>query len=53
MLIRFLVIFSIIVACKANLSPTEEYPHTVNLDADGKVVLYWKYDEVYMTFEVL
>ena len=52
MLIYLLVICSVIVASKADLPTTEEYPHSAILDAEGKVKLYWKFDDVYITFEV-
>ena len=38
--------------CKANISPTEEYSHRVNLDADGNMILYWNFTETHITFEV-
>ena len=38
--------------CKANISPTEQYPHRANLDADGKMILYWNFTETHKTFEV-
>ena len=53
MLVRLLVICSVIVACKADFPPTEEYPHSAILDAQEKVKLYWKFDDVYITFEVI
>ena len=37
---------------KANISPTEEYPHRTNLDTDGNVMLYWYFTETHITFEV-
>ena len=52
MFLRFLGLCFVIVACKANLSPTEEYPHSAILDQDDRVKLYWKFDDVYITFEV-
>ena len=35
-----------------NIPPTEEYPHQADLDAMGHVILYWKFNETHITFEV-
>lgn len=32
--------------------PTEEYPHFSVMDPDRKYILYWKFNETHITFEV-
>ena len=52
MITKLLIICLISTACTANVPPTEEYPHQADLDSSGNVILYWKFDDIYMTFEV-
>ena len=52
MFFQILSIFLMATISKANISPTEEYPHRANLDADGKMILYWNFTETDITFEV-
>ena len=52
MITKLLIICLISTACTANVPPTEEYPHQTDLDSSGNVILHWKFDDIYMTFEV-
>ena len=52
MFLQLLLISILCATCKANISPSEDYPHYADLDPKGKMILYWKFDEIYITFEV-
>jgi len=53
MLIHIIILSAVAIStCKGNASPTEEYLHQADLDAAGDVVLYWKFNETHITFEV-
>ena len=43
---------ALIVSCRSDPSPTEEFLHEAVLDAMGNVKLYWKFNDTYITFEV-
>ena len=39
-------------ASSANIPSSEEYPHHADLDVVGNVILFWKFNETHITFEV-
>ena len=52
MRLQVLLFTAVIATCKADVPPTEEYPHQADLDSSGNVILYWKFDDTHVTFEV-
>lgn len=45
-------LFLCICGCLGQIDTTEEYPHFVALNQDKTMLLFWKFDEIYITFEV-
>ena len=53
MLLQLLFLSVIATICKTTIPATEEYPHQAVLGLEGKMILYWKFDETTITFEVI
>ena len=34
------------------LTPTQDYPFSLQLDSEGKVHLFWNYNDTHITFEI-
>ena len=50
----YLLLLSITaIISKAEIPATEEYPHREILGLEGKMVLYWKFNDTHIIFEVI